>query len=423
MDQLLLGYGSSEEDDFQDNEQDTATALDHSNAPNVAEQTIAAVTASADGHHPSNAERAEHDNPNKRQKLDTTQLHDRLLQTANNGSRTPLLPNPLALLEASSNEERQSLLLSAAASASVAPGALLPLQPPLRGPSTARVRSFPHVVGNFPTVVLLPVVGREEALDAVYRKLRRVLPDLEPMSQDPDPAAAAAAAAASAHAPGSLRRAPRGGHLSSLGNGSRGVAGGVAAPVPPPPPQQQSQRGYHISLSRTVPIRHPQITPLTSQLSESLRDACGSFSVTLEGCRSFANDEGTRSFVSLMVTHGSAQVCDLIRRVDTAFKQHGLPPFYEEPLPHVSVGWLAGDQRSRIDAALQRLRGTSSPSPPPPPPPSQPASQQQQQQKERGQELGKAAASACGKETVVCSFQVSRAVCVVGQREYEVWRR
>ncbi|EFJ44917.1 hypothetical protein VOLCADRAFT_118507 [Volvox carteri f. nagariensis] len=243
----------------------------------------------------------------------------------------PILPNPLTLLEAASSEERHDLLALGvvAVGAPHSPSELRKLPAAVAAtalPGPARVRTFPHVVGNFPTVVLLPVPGMDEALDAVYRRVRRLLPDLEPMTQDLPPEAAANAAP------------PRSGGGGGGGGGRRDVAlgeqqglyGGLqGTPVQP-------HRGYHISLSRTVPIRHAQIAPLTALLAEGLSAVTRCFQVSLAGLRPFANDEGTRSFVSVMVTHGSEQV----------------------PMPHVSVGWLPGNQQDRIAKALARMRPT-----------------------------------------------------------------
>ncbi|GLC59597.1 hypothetical protein PLESTB_001504400 [Pleodorina starrii] len=353
--------------------------------------------------------------------------------------RAPL-PNPLALLEAGSAEERYDLLAPAAAGT----GPSLPLAGP---PGPPRTRSFPHVVGNFPTVVLLPVPGLDEPLDALYRKVRRLLPDLEPMAQDAPPEAAAAAAASGGGARGlpvvvgvgglQAQKAPAGG--TAPGALPTAHPGGLQRPT------VQTHRGYHISLSRTVPVRHPQIAPLTEQLAERLGAMGSCFQVSLAGLRSFVNDEGSRSFVSVMATRGSEQICALIRQVDAAFGQHGLPAFHQVPLPHVSVGWLPGDQRTRIDQALRRL---SPEGPRRPTSVSRTAASAGAQPAAAGPEAQAAAAAAApaaaaaaaaapagGTEVggssevaalaaageVVCSWTALRAVCVVGRREYQVW--
>eukprot|EP00198_Chlamydomonas_reinhardtii_P000822 XP_001690157.1 predicted protein [Chlamydomonas reinhardtii] len=174
-------------------------------------------------------------------------------------------------------------------------------------------------------MVAVQGLALEGALDALYRKLRRLIPDLEPVTKPQEPAAAA----------------------GGSGGGGRG-GGRESSPA--------CNGGYHISLSRSVPITRAQIEPLTTQLAARLEAAgIGAFPLTLCGLRTFANDEGSRSFVSAMVATGEREVVGLVRAVDGAFEAHGLPPFYQEPLPHVSVGWLVGDQRPRIQAALDRF--------------------------------------------------------------------
>ncbi|PNH04896.1 hypothetical protein TSOC_008861 [Tetrabaena socialis] len=278
------------------------------------------------------------------------------------------LPNPLALLAAGSDAE----LLGALAVARD-PAPLLPPAAP------ARVRSFPHVVGNFPTVVLLPVQGMDEQLDGLYRRARRLLPDLEPMAQEPGPEAGGSGA-------------PAGGR----------TGGGGGAPA--------AHRGYHISLSRTVAIRQQQIAPLTALLAERLGAAVASpFPVSLCGLRSFANDEGSRSFLAVMATQGDQQV----------------------PLPHVSVGWLPSDQRPRLDAALRRLDTAAARPATAAPAAAGPVAAVAAGGGGAGVAGGCLPAGPAGAvgdaggaagEVAVCSWQASRAVCVVGQRQYEVWR-
>lgn len=53
------------------------------------------------------------------------------------------------------------------------------------------------------------------------------------------------------------------------------------------------------------------------------------FSLSLSGLRAFVNDEGTRSFVALMVQQGCDAVCKMVAAVNKAFIEHGLQPFYQ----------------------------------------------------------------------------------------------
>jgi hypothetical protein len=156
--------------------------------------------------------------------------------------------------------------------------------------------------------------------------------------------------------------------------GARAAKDPSAAPPVPP----------HISLSRTVPLRLEQARALLPALEAALKAAAGgggggrgsaragSWALRLRGVRAFANDERTRTFAALGVEQGAEQVrrrgrlavgachaplrpagrllcvppapptclpqtplplgrqvCKLIAGVDAAFREHGLPPFYE----------------------------------------------------------------------------------------------
>lgn len=85
-----------------------------------------------------------------------------------------------------------------------------------------------------------------------------------------------------------------------------------------------------------MPTLYLDFTSLPLTLANHFdRRCCSSFHVrsafplTLCGLRTFANDEGSRSFVSAMVATGEREVVGLVRAVDGAFEAHGLPPFYQ----------------------------------------------------------------------------------------------
>ncbi|XP_029648353.1 U6 snRNA phosphodiesterase-like isoform X1 [Octopus sinensis] len=112
----------------------------------------------------------------------------------------------------------------------------------------------------------------------------------------------------------------------------------------------------HLSLSKTVPIRHHWIQPLTDSLSVSLQDAvstsCGFCAIKL-----YTNDENTRTFLSLQVTSSTDTLFDYTTYVDKAFKDFNLPPFYSDPSFHVSIAWSLGDVINAIpEETMQNLQ-------------------------------------------------------------------
>lgn len=110
----------------------------------------------------------------------------------------------------------------------------------------------------------------------------------------------------------------------------------------------------HISLSRTVPIKHRQIQSLTTQVARNIRKL-PPYSITLTGLRAMVNEDRTRSFVCLDVAAGRRNVVEMVAAVDRAFIMHGLPGFHEHPQPHLSFGWLPGDKGAELTAALAAL--------------------------------------------------------------------
>eukprot|EP00898_Chlorokybus_atmophyticus_P006972 jgi/Chlat1/7276/Chrsp58S06909 len=104
----------------------------------------------------------------------------------------------------------------------------------------------------------------------------------------------------------------------------------------------------HVSLSRTIAVRYPQIDSLVAALRRNLR-RLQRFSLELDVNRlvPYVNDDRSRSFLAIDTSDGTAQVCSMVACVDAAFKLHGLPTFYENPRPHVSVAWALGDHEKQ----------------------------------------------------------------------------
>lgn len=98
----------------------------------------------------------------------------------------------------------------------------------------------------------------------------------------------------------------------------------------------------HLSVSRTVPIRHYWIDPMVQQLRNGL-GSMHRFVSSLQFPELYANDEKTRSFVALKITSECKKLQHIVDVVDGIFEQFSLPAFYKNPSFHVSVAWLLGD--------------------------------------------------------------------------------
>ena len=107
----------------------------------------------------------------------------------------------------------------------------------------------------------------------------------------------------------------------------RGLA---TSPTEPRPDWQPMAAvgAVHVSLSRTVYLRHEQIEGFLG----ALRHAVGSlapFAIRVGGGALFTNDTNTRSFVGLMVKEGRKKVLAAIAKVDQVAAKFDLPVYYE----------------------------------------------------------------------------------------------
>ncbi|OIW01092.1 hypothetical protein TanjilG_25200 [Lupinus angustifolius] len=102
-------------------------------------------------------------------------------------------------------------------------------------------------------------------------------------------------------------------------------------------------REFHISLGRTVPIRVHQIDSVVSMLRQKLQTQ-NHYWIDFNKWEIFVNDERTRTFVSLEVVQGGlAQITKQIEAVNAIYKLHNLPEFYKDPRPHISLAWAPSD--------------------------------------------------------------------------------
>jgi hypothetical protein len=221
------------------------------------------------------------------------------------------------------------------------------LHPTVQG----RVRSFPHVPGNFAVHVFINVPTPTPCLPPLEHLLQHIkqsFPDFSPIeSLDTDT-------------------------ISSLDN---------------TPPPLLAQASYHVSLSRTLPIRLPLADPLLTSLRNTLHQI-KRFTLRIHPIlEAFVNDDKTRTFLALKVSAQPVLAVQLllsqknknampeeaaagestndpllqaINAVSDAFEEEELQRFYNFPRPHISLGWLLGDQFDALSAAVSRVEGGDS---------------------------------------------------------------
>lgn len=221
---------------------------------------------------------------------------------------------------------------SAAAADTATPAAANPAASPPRPPP--RVRSFPHVAGQFAVHTHVPVeVGADLAdrLRGVAARLAPAVPGL------------------------TLADALRVPGRAQAPTASAATAAATAAPLPPHPT-------LHLSLSRVAPLASRNVPALTDGLAATLTEAVGlpaaGFGLALAALAALENDDGTQCFLAAAPVRGGdgspslAAFTATVAAVDAAGALVGLPPFYRHPAPHVSFAWAPGGSAAALRAAV-----------------------------------------------------------------------
>ncbi|CAI5461183.1 unnamed protein product [Closterium sp. Yama58-4] len=203
--------------------------------------------------------------------------------------------------------------------------------------------AMPH-----PAAVPIPA-SLQPLLESHLLTAIRALPALSPVDPDSLKAAqkqsGAVPVAVDAHTAGGrfvagavpmLDERVHGTSTSALGIAPGAAAAAVAAAV-----HALVTGEVHMTAARTVPIRFHQIDSLLSLLRLRLKPL-KRFHLHLDKWTAFVNDEKTRSFLALEGTReGVPEFTSLVQCIDQAYAVHGLPPYYDNPRPHVSLLWVA----------------------------------------------------------------------------------
>ncbi|XP_011625622.1 U6 snRNA phosphodiesterase [Amborella trichopoda] len=183
-----------------------------------------------------------------------------------------------------------------------------------------RIRSFPHVEGNYALYVFIPVripTNIRKELVPLVRKAGLLVPSLHAVDVDVP--------------------------LSELCQEKQMIE------------QSLLERKFHISLSRTVPIRVHQIDSIVAMLRQKFQ-AQRRFMIDFGRWEVFTNDDRTRTFLSMEVSsNGLNEITRQINLVNEVYRLHNLPEFYKNPRPHISLVWALGDASDSLKQAADEL--------------------------------------------------------------------
>lgn len=184
------------------------------------------------------------------------------------------------------------------------------------GDHGGRVRSFPHVAGNYALHVYVPVTlpaSTQTKLAPYLQKAVSLFPGLKTMDDD---------------------------DLSASVKSKHGI---------------KLTTEFHISLGLTVPIRIHQADTMVHMLRRKFQGQ-KQFWIEFSCWEVFVNDDKTRSFLSLEVlTTGFSEIKKQVTLVNDVYRLHGLPSFYPNPRPHISLAWALGDVMGALASVAQDL--------------------------------------------------------------------
>nr|KJB45107.1 hypothetical protein B456_007G289400 [Gossypium raimondii] len=230
--------------------------------------------------------------------------------------------SPTLSLPANSNPETEETL-----SSPLPPPPVSLLHPPnslgsldyLQTGQPSRVRSFPHVEGNYALHVYIPVfipsISKKE-MGQFLKRVSSVVPNLHVVDIDVP--------------------------LNTLCKEEHKLE------------QVALGREFQISLGRTVPIRVHQIDSIVTMLRQKLQFQ-KRYWIDFNKWEVFINDDRTRTFLSLeVVTEGLPEITKQIQAVNEVYKFHNLPEFYKDPRPHISLAWALGDVSGSLKKVVEQ---------------------------------------------------------------------
>lgn len=106
----------------------------------------------------------------------------------------------------------------------------------------------------------------------------------------------------------------------------------------------------HLTISRTVPVRHYWIDTIFTMLKEKF-GIKKKFFYSITGLEVYTNDDGSRTFISLKIDTNQT-LLDSVAMVDDIFREFDLPIYYKNPSFHISIAWCIGNHKDMLSESI-----------------------------------------------------------------------
>ena len=110
----------------------------------------------------------------------------------------------------------------------------------------------------------------------------------------------------------------------------------------------------HLSFTKVLTLRHHWIDSFMSSLKKSAQ-SFSPFLASFTELKLFVNDEKSRSFLGAKVAAREGNLEQVVIQMNEICQQFGLPSFYDPPELHVSLLWALGDLTTTMKPILEQF--------------------------------------------------------------------
>ena len=104
----------------------------------------------------------------------------------------------------------------------------------------------------------------------------------------------------------------------------------------------------HLSLTKVLTLKHHWINDFVSSIRKKLNFE--PFSASVSRLKTFVNEDKTRTFIGLCLE--SPKFKEMVQKLDETLNEFRLPTFYDPAQFHVSLLWTLGDKAEELQKVL-----------------------------------------------------------------------